>query len=512
MYPSYSQYPPEDSKYHRATPKEGSLSKIFRNTLQCGKDFCMYTTIHGFNHIAMPTRHWTERVLWISLTVAAIWGAIGICLGQWQRYNENPTVVTLEKDFRTWMFNMPAITVCSRNRVDPKKLEKTITKYWGVNKMDANYPYYSSFVSTVANSDLFHLLEYEKFTDDASLDVDLYQLAVDVMPEFLVKPIWVQGVDTKWTPTMTESGACYVTNSVAITDTVIVKINPNDTKLFPLTCKYSSLRCYVLLEISNDTLMFTHSPYDVMDASAPSSLTVPSLDRIIELSVAETRCGKGVRELSPQRRGCLYTDEPVQPGRKVYSTNSCRLSCRSKLAMKLCGCRPFYYFYEEGPVCTPKGMWCLAKIPHLLINNNGVKCSCTAQCLDAVFKDISTYDQFWTSGQFMERGSVKYTIQPPRSRYTREIVFHFQDLIVSFGGAAGLFLGASFISFVEILYFIFERIVMIFTKQKTTKQENIQERHAIPYEMERIHELNKILDDQRQFEPLNPRYVSVKML
>ncbi|XP_059045005.1 acid-sensing ion channel 4-B-like [Achroia grisella] len=468
-----------------------------------GKDFCLYTSIHGFNHIAVPQRHWAERVFWICLTGAAIWGAIGVSLGQWQRYNENPTVVTLEKDFRTWMFNMPAITVCSKNRVDPKKLERTITKYWGVNQLDAKYEYYSKFVTTVANSDLFHLFEYETYKDDESLNVNLYQLAVDVMPEFLVKPSWVHGLDIKWTATMTESGVCYVTNSVAIADTAIVKPNTNDTKQFPLTCKYSSLRCYVLLEITNDTLMFTHSPYDVMDASVPPTLSIPSLDRNIELSVSETRCGKGVRELSPQRRGCLYTDEPVQTGRKVYSTNSCRLSCRSKLALKLCKCRPFYYFYEEGPDCSPSGMWCLATISHRLVNNDGIKCSCTAPCLDAVYKDIFTSDQFWTSGQFMDRGSVKYTIQPPRSRYTREIVFHFQDLIVSFGGAAGLFLGASFISFVEILYFIFEKVIMLFTKQNPTAKTEVKavdKPTIIQYEMERILELNKILEDQREYE------------
>ncbi|XP_052754979.1 uncharacterized protein LOC116413459 isoform X2 [Galleria mellonella] len=442
MYSLYSQYSLGETRPRpRPRPKNRWPVSVARSCVRCGKEFCLFTTIHGFNHIAVPGRHWTERVLWVCLTVGAIWGAIGVSLGQWQRYNENPTVVTLEKDFRTWMFNMPAITVCSKDRVDPKKLEKTITKYWGVNQLDAKYEYYSQFVSTVANSDLFHLQEYETYKDDESLNVDLYQLTVDVMPEFLVKPSWVHGLDIKWTPTMTELGACYVTNSVAIADTAIVKPDVNDTKLFPLTCKYSSLRCYVLLEIVNDTL--------------------------------------------------------------VYSTNSCRLSCRSKLALKLCKCRPFYYFYEEGPACTPSGMWCLATVSHRLVNNDGIKCSCTAPCLDAVYKDISTSEQFWTSGQFVDRGSVKYTVQPPRSRYTREIVFHFQDLIVSFGGAAGLFLGASFISFVEILYFVFEKVIVLITKRNLVKEQKVQEKRAVVQscEKKRILELNKILEQGKRYEP-----------
>lgn len=47
------------------------------------------------------------------MTAAAIWGTVDISLGQWQRFNDNPTVVTLEKDFRTWKFSLPAITMCN---------------------------------------------------------------------------------------------------------------------------------------------------------------------------------------------------------------------------------------------------------------------------------------------------------------------------------------------------------------------------------------------------------------
>ncbi|XP_060805210.1 pickpocket protein 28 [Amyelois transitella] len=468
----------------------------------CARDFCLDTTIHGFNHIAVPGRHWLERVLWAGITVAAIWGAVDISLGQLARYNDNPTVVTLEKDFRSWYFNMPAITTCDQNRVNPKKIDEVLKIYFNVDSHDDKYDYYKSFVTVVANSDLQQLENYKEFVDDELLaKVDLYQLAVDVLPKFQAKATWSHGIDVNWNPVMTESGVCYGTNSLATADVNIVKLNPNDTKNFPLTCKYSSQRCYVLLEITSNATFYTHSPYDIVDAMGPKSVVYLSLDRSVELTVIETECGKGIRDLTPQRRRCLYTNEPQRSGGQVYSTNTCRLSCRAKLAVRLCGCRPFFYPREDGPQCTPKGMFCLAEHTMTLLTNGGVKCSCSPQCQDAVYRDVATVEQIWGKGQFADRGSMRYTVQAPRSRYTREIVFHFQDLVVSFGGAAGLFLGASFISFVEIFYFLVMRAVRFFIKEDTKKDsvKVLKKPVTIPFEAARIVELNKVLESQERY-------------
>lgn len=46
------------------------------------------------------------------MTAGAIWGAVSVSLDQWTRFNESPTVVTLEKDFRSWVFPLPGVTEC----------------------------------------------------------------------------------------------------------------------------------------------------------------------------------------------------------------------------------------------------------------------------------------------------------------------------------------------------------------------------------------------------------------
>ncbi|XP_026725433.1 pickpocket protein 28-like [Trichoplusia ni] len=500
-------YYSNDDQYQRQEPSVLTrwTKLVVRAALKGGKDFCKETSIHGFNHIAAPRRHWFERLLWVAATMLAIWGALDVSMGQLQRFNESPTVVTLEKDFRSWRYSLPAITYCYKNRVDKAKLPSTIKQHFGIERDDASYPFYSRLVTAIANSDLFHLELFQEFRD-MDEKVDMVKIASEVMLPAQIKTVSSEGGHVyKWIPVITEAGACYATNSLALADVTVTRMHPNDSREWPISCKYSSLSCYIIMDVTTDANFYVHSPYDIMDLTLTVSDVFLSLTRATQLSVMESRCGRGVKELQPKRRGCLYSDEPIASGKKVYSTNTCRLTCRSRLALAKCGCIPFYYFYEAGPQCTPKGMWCLAAYAQQLTTNNGEKCACAPQCMDSIYKEISVNDQIWDRLPFKLRGSVKFIVQAPKTRYTREIVFHFQDLVVSFGGAAGLFLGASFISFVEILFFLLTRAFRLFAGDKPLRTEEkkpaIQVKKLyIPYETQRIKHLTSILDGQRQYE------------
>lgn len=73
------------------------------------------------------------------------------------------------------------VTPCMfQNRAAPGKILAAILSRWNVTPSDERYGYLSEFVRTVANSDLLHLEGFQKYAGDQSLQVDLYQLAVDV--------------------------------------------------------------------------------------------------------------------------------------------------------------------------------------------------------------------------------------------------------------------------------------------------------------------------------------------
>ncbi|CAH0698422.1 unnamed protein product [Spodoptera exigua] len=473
-------YPTNHQKHPKSTTK--CISSAIKTVTSFSKDFCNETSMHGFIHIAAPRRHWFERLLWIVATALCVWGALDVALGQLQRYNESPTVVTMEKDFRSWEFNLPAQTLCFKNRVDNKKLPVVVKKYFGTDPSDDQYQFYVRLVKAIANSDILHLEGFQEF-GDMETSVDMFGVAVDVMPDNVIKTKSSDGVAYTWIPVMTEAGVCHTTNCLAIADVAIGPLKSNATAGWPGSCAYASVSCFIITDITANGRFYVHSPYDLMDLSVDWTDIILTLVRATELSVMESRCGRGVKDLSPSRRGCSYMDEPRLSGRKFG---------------KILVLSP-----DDGPTCTPKGMWCLAKNAQKLLKNDDRKCSCVPQCIDCNYKEMIIEEQVWKNPPFNQHGSIKYSVQPPQTRYTREIVFHFQDLVVSFGGAAGLFLGASFISLVEILYIMVAKLFRHISgaEDNNSKAAAVTVKEVgVSHETLRINYLTAILEEHKDYD------------
>lgn len=70
------------------------------------------SSVHGLPHLVAKERHWLERVIWAVIVVISIYCSYAVCLSTWTRYQENPTVLTLETDYRHWTYRPPAVTIC----------------------------------------------------------------------------------------------------------------------------------------------------------------------------------------------------------------------------------------------------------------------------------------------------------------------------------------------------------------------------------------------------------------
>lgn len=72
------------------------------------------------------------RLLWLTYFVASTGGVYYAGQTQWFRYTVNPTVISLERDFRSWNGTLPAMTLCYFSKVDPEKAEAFIQRYEGL--------------------------------------------------------------------------------------------------------------------------------------------------------------------------------------------------------------------------------------------------------------------------------------------------------------------------------------------------------------------------------------------
>lgn len=63
------------------------------------------------------------------MVAAAAAGALSLAHSHLMRYLANPTVVSLQKDFRNWENYFPAATGCFAHRVDEEKAKTFIFEY-----------------------------------------------------------------------------------------------------------------------------------------------------------------------------------------------------------------------------------------------------------------------------------------------------------------------------------------------------------------------------------------------
>ncbi|KAG5332129.1 PPK11 protein, partial [Acromyrmex heyeri] len=135
----------------------------------------------------------------------------------------------------------------------------------------------------------------------------------------------------------------------------------------------------------------------------------------------------------------------------TYGYSNCFTSCSIKAALQACGCLPLYYtpIAEKHSLrlCEWEDFQCLyANADNIRIIQNAVRDNFTCEC-------------------FTPCQSVQYELQTSRLLLNEMDTIPIADelyLLASLGGIFSLFLGCSFISALEIFYFI-----MLFLRSKS---------------------------------------------
>ncbi|XP_053623489.1 sodium channel protein Nach-like [Plodia interpunctella] len=351
-------------------------------------EFCQKTTLHGLRHTVEHSVHYFERFLWFVLTVSAFGGAVYCALSQLSRYNSEPVVVSLQRDYRNFWTMFPAVTACFVDRLEPVKAKEIIEMNWNVTEETdpERYEYYYGFLELVTDvsfrTNLQNFWKYQN--DDSLLDVDLMQLVLAVHPTMLLK-VMISDVtkEVYWAPVMTEVGMCMTFNShYAEFQFILQDANWHNDQL--LRCHYHSSQCFVRIDAMNRAVrFFIHSPFEISTSiSNPTGEVTSGEEMILDFKAVEIEAAPSVKHLRPEQRRCRYPDEWISNNIKAYSFGLCQLHCRNRMAMMFCGCRPYFYVKGDGPICDAQGMACIGRNVEILINlpKNLAKCSCMPQC------------------------------------------------------------------------------------------------------------------------------------
>ncbi|XP_063235078.1 sodium channel protein Nach-like [Bacillus rossius redtenbacheri] len=145
------------------------------------------------------------------------------------------------------------------------------------------------------------------------------------------------------------------------------------------------------------------------------------------------------------------------------------MECRRSALQDWCRCSPYFYG-RLGNIteCGVKGMLCIAKHIDQLKAIADTTCKCYQTCdVDSygILEEISTEvsDEF----DFFGGTRFEWTLPTfPNIRLKKDVLFSSTNLLEAFGGTVNLFLGASILSGIEIIYYCTIHLFFFIFKKK----------------------------------------------
>ncbi|XP_016978723.1 sodium channel protein Nach [Drosophila rhopaloa] len=414
---------------------------------------CEESSIHGMPYVARRDLHWTERVFWVIMVVASAYYAISSCLNQWERFRDNPIVYEYEYLFALRNFTFLGVTLCTNYESD-EQVDQILNQTWGVNSSadPTKAAYYAEFLRVLNRLKYTTLDKLKPFENDTSLDNLPY---LDILLKLQEKVLPPKN-HVLLAPIITEVGLCQTTSQLTRFGNPYGKIEDLNVTAVR-QCGFFS-ECQIMHKPFNSimTHVFLYL-HDVHEMMLPHDLRTVTFDAkvkssyVLKLLVHSISADTEVRNLPVAYRKCRYNDENNLEYYSPYYPSLCRLECRIKWALSLCNCKPYFYVAApNAPICNISGMLCLARSKWL-----EKPCDCFPLCRENTYNIIeedeqSGGDQNYVGEQFERTMIIKMGL--PKMGMKRRVVFSTDQLIMSFGGAIGLFLGASFMTIYGLIY------------------------------------------------------------
>uniref|UniRef100_A0A182N7P2 Sodium channel protein Nach n=1 Tax=Anopheles dirus TaxID=7168 RepID=A0A182N7P2_9DIPT len=429
----------------------------------------------GLQYVFDQRKHPLERVFWVLVILAAVRGMLFLGQYQYARYAANPTAIQMDKNYRDWIGIMPGLTFCFHDRIDWDRTRAYLER---IQLTDRDAPregltanettgsrYLAEFVHTLVGASATEPGNLSRFLDDhrLAIDVDVLELISAVHPNHDIAINSFQtahGTLLQVQQIVTERGICYTLNAPLSFLQRVNATGREDTPekhapdRTPISCEFSKHHCYMKLDMYRSTVSYTiHSPYEVATSDQLFTNVEESDELVAVYSVLETVANERLKDLTVRQRNCFFYDE-VYESLPFYSRNLCIMSCRAKRALAACRCRPHFYPFAEGPPCTVRGLYCLQQHPNWY---SDVDCKCLKSCTDVGYYVASLSKTQWTAEggiPFTHKASLRWEILQPKTRLRRVLIFSYEDLLVSFGGAVALFLGKNGFYLSKIVEFL----------------------------------------------------------
>ncbi|CAO1426504.1 unnamed protein product [Diamesa serratosioi] len=436
------------------------LNKVFLNTSLGGFRFLATTEKDKKKPI---WRIWISKIFWVIFIGISCWSMYYLLLQNANDYNEQAASINLNTNYKDWNNTFPAISVCVTKGRSTNKIKEFLEEHW--NSANQEIPtgirYYKIilsylFLNPYQPLDGINLASCSVYNETCGIDLDvmkrylLPQSCKDFMQDLTYFNKQYDNCESIFKYYKTEIGDCFTANSIYSNDgkhldsfnSLPLKYMNSDQLDRVLKFKYSDLQLVALK-------LFIHSPEEFPDGNSNSYVLRKSdAQTFLGLKTTEIENQPDVKFEPKERRQCQFPYEYLGSNKVPYSITNCFSYQRMQRELLNCNCTlPIGNVPKNSTICNINQFQC---VKDLVYNEDQELETCSLpSCIAMQIEEISHID----TDVLNSMGSLTVEVMnKPTLRFVRRVVETKLDIIVEFGGIVGLFLGASILSLLELIF------------------------------------------------------------
>ena len=433
---------------------------ILSHFLAILKDYCLNSSLAGLSYIADRRYHYSERLFWFGCVILSWIGSIHLILNFMDSYYNNSVSMGVVSLRPTDEIMFPSIGICEMGytKEEYKKLEEIINEMKSKleeKRNDGDSIEYNYDVEDFLMRVIFHnLYNFGSMTSYCSPYFDCddciqcptagYQIFADRVRANCTSLFR----ECKWNgkefdcchffkPIRTTLGTCFLLNSIQ----TVKKFGPNWLDMRVGLKKGGG---QLELTVSKSSALHVLSEEDIPHMLL-TTLQFPQIpdgfDGELLLSIQDTVNDKNLKEIKPELRKCLFSDESTDSAYRHYSYSTCVTDCLKQAQIKACNCTHYNMIVDKNdksPECDFTGLSCLDKqdlmFPQTTImqpwRTDGLVCTCLPSCNEPQINVVGRSSKIRDNTNL--RSVTIRLHQLPSQRYFRQAVRGKLDIVGEF--------------------------------------------------------------------------------
>ncbi|XP_022208993.2 pickpocket protein 28 [Drosophila obscura] len=472
---------------------------LARNT----DEFCRNTTIHGLKYINNGNLRKSDRVFFGVAMLAVVGMAAYLIQDAFDKWNTTPVIVGIDPEL-TYITNepFPAVTICNLNQALASRvailgndtaayamLQILCRRSVNVQRVSDGRANWEEFIMNISQPCQSMVIGCRFGADDYECARMFYPIVTDeglccvfnmLHPRFMYKRSALFSQRNLTLPKEFQAVNWHAELGYRRGDKYPGSL------LYPRPAQGTgeSLGLSLTLDVQADAYYCSssssigfkvalHSPNESPNVRETGVLLAPGMETKLRIDPAKIRTENHLRRVHRKYRRCLFRNELKLRWFAHYTQRNCAAECVSGLLLRHCGCVSFYMprLHRNDTICSVGQRECVQRIRLGTIEAmESCLDECLPSCFDLNFNTITystkiSHDGFDVTNPnvslnftdaYVERNvavvNMYFKDQTYRASKQTEFI-GFSDFLSNVGGLMGLFLGFSFLSIAECVYF-----------------------------------------------------------